>query len=249
MKRLSICLATFALVACGGGGGGGGSADTPVVQKYGAFSGTSSAGFDTEMIALENGEVWGLYGRAVGGNSFIFGMYQSVGAVSGNSYSATNLKDFYYNGVVTPGSVSATFDGSNTWSGTLAFPSQNITFGFTREASATYTYDKSATLNDVVGNWNGHILDGTTASVSISSIGAVSGISAGCSFNGTATPASNGKNILNVSITFGASPCTQPGLTMSGIGVVVAPTLTTKALYVMYINSTRTYGDTFFALR
>jgi hypothetical protein len=248
MKQFLTIVATCALAACGGGGGGGGT-DAPAVQKYGVFAGTSSAGFDTEMIALENGEVWGLYGRAVGGNSFIFGMYQSVGSVSGNSYTASNLKDFYYNGVVTPGSVNATFNGSNAWSGTLAFPSQNITYSFAREVAATYNYDKAATLSDVAGNWSGHVLDGTAATVSISSNGAVSGTSVGCSFSGTATPVSSGKNLFNVAITFGASPCVQAGLAMNGIGIVVSPSSTTKALYVMYLNTARTYGDTFFALR
>jgi hypothetical protein len=38
-------------------------------------------------------------------------------------------------------------------------------------------------------------------------------------FSGTATPRSSGKNVMNVSVTFGAAPCALPGQTATGIAI------------------------------
>jgi hypothetical protein len=84
--------------------------------------------------------------------------------------------------------------------------------------------------------------------VTISTAGAISGTSAGCLFTGTATPRASGKNIFNVSITFGAAPCALAGQTATGIAIDYAITGTNQTQLIVAVqDSTKQYGSMFFA--
>jgi hypothetical protein len=62
--------------------------------------------------------------------------------------------------------------------------------------------------------------------VSISSAGAITGSSQGCSFSGTTAPRNSGKNVFNMNLAFasisGATPCPTAGTSVSGIALVYA---------------------------
>ena len=82
-----------------------------------------------------------------------------------------------------------------------------------------FNYDTAASVSAISGTWDGTLLDGVTTTVTINSNGTVSGSNLGCSFSGTVTADSSGKNFYDVSLTFGASPCAFPNQTASGVGV------------------------------
>jgi hypothetical protein len=93
-------------------------------------------------------------------------------------------------------------------------------------------------------------LDGTTTVVSVSSSGAFTGNNSGCLISGSITPRTSGKNIFNVTVTAGTSPCLSPGATYTGIAVtyLIAGT-STRQLIVAGVNATRTAGNAFFGVR
>ena len=80
LRALSLSLALVAgltLSACGGGGGDG---DAPAITpppavNQGVYEGTTSNGSapDFQMLVLEDGAVWAIYGNQVGGTFFVEG--------------------------------------------------------------------------------------------------------------------------------------------------------------------------------
>ena len=214
IRVITTILLTTLLVACGGGGDGGGGGSAPM---YGVFEGTNSAGWDTEYIVLEDGAVWGIYGTNVGGRSTINGMLQASGSFSGTTYFASNIRDYYYTGSVGSGTITASYLPEGRWSGTLS-ESKNITFVYDRISTSVYNYDTPANLSEISGAWSGGMLTGSTATLLISSSGTFSGIASnGCNVTGSLVPRASGKNIFNVNLTFGASPCVPAGATVYGI--------------------------------
>src|SRR5580700_3774860 len=71
------------------------------------------------------------------------------------------------------------------------------------------------------GMWTRTLMDGSTAVVNINASGtfSFSGSDSGCSFSGSITPDSSGKNFFKVSLTYCPSPCLSPNQTQAGIGV------------------------------
>jgi len=92
-------------------------------------------------------------------------------------------------------------------------------------------------------------LSGAAATVAINNAGAITGSSGGCSFTGTATPRASGKNVFDVSITFGAAPCVLPSQTVTGIALDYITTGNQTQLLVSVVNSAKTAGTMFFAHR
>ena len=85
--------------------------------------------------------------------------------------------------------------------------------------------------------------DGETANAMISSSGDVTGFtSRGCTFTGTVAPRPSGKNVFNVSITFGGSPCVLLGKTATGIAIQYPIGQAQTELELAVISSDRTEG-------
>ena len=93
-------------------------------------------------------------------------------------------------------------------------------------------------------------LNGTAATLTMSAGGAVAGTNLGCTFTGTALPRASGKNVFDVSVTFGAAPCALPGQTATGIAITYAVAGTAqKQLLVAVQSSTKANGTMFIATR
>jgi hypothetical protein len=115
--------------------------------------------------------------------------------------------------------------------------------------SSFYVYDKPAALADVAGSWSGNFLDGTTGALTISATGAVSGTNNGCSYTGTATPRASGKNVFDVSITFGTGNCVLPGQKATGIGINYLLSSGKREIIVGVLDSSKVLSALFFAQR
>lgn len=218
----SILSVTIVLNGCGGGNktsnnSSSGNSSTPG-QAQGVFKGTASTGADFYSIILPNDKFYAIYGSIVGNVLYIDGMMTGQGASNNGKYSGS-VTDFYSNGVSYAGSVSATYVAATSISGTVTENNANVTFSANAFPTSDFNYGTSATLTNVVGTWTGFLLDGSTAVVNINSNGSFVGSNAGCSFSGTVTPDSSGKNFFDVSITYGASPCVFANQTQSGIAV------------------------------
>jgi hypothetical protein len=244
--KVTVLIAALALASCGGGGGGdgtpsGGTKGTAEGVYSGTVVGAGSAPFS--MLVLENGEFWALYGSPAGTGSSIAGFIQGNGASSSGRFTSANVKDFG-DSPATNGTLSATYSPGASIEGTASSGSGSVTFSGTASSNSTYDYNVAASLPAIVGQWSMSELSGSSLAVTIAQGGAFTAASSGgCTFSGTIQPRSSGKNVFDVALTFGPSPCGLPGLGASGVAVSM-PTSTGRAqLLIAVVDSTRTYGS------
>lgn len=257
IRILAPCAVAAALVACGGGGGAtptaSSSSTTSVLSAtsaQGLYTGTLTGGASTtfEMLLLENGETWLLYGTPGTSSFLVRGFLQGTSALSASSFSASSVRDY---GTVPPtsGTVSGTVSGPSV-SGTVAEAGQSVTFTGTALTGTSYDYNAAALLSQVAGNWTLTGLDGTLATVAIAADGTLTGSNAGCQLTGNLKPRASGKNVFDATITTGASPCVAPGTTSSGIAVTYLVNGTAlRQLLVTAVNAAKTGGSAYFGVR
>lgn len=236
------------LAGCGGGGGGSGS--TPAVPKAeGAYSGATSRGYDIGVVVLDDDTVWAYY--SVG--NLVYGFVHGVGASANNAFSVPSIRDYYFPTVTTySGSASGSYDPRVSIQGTLQYAGQTpMTFSATAAALVGYSYDQPATSGAVAGTWSGAVgPTGETATVTIGATGALNAMtSSGCTFTGMASPRASGKNVYDVTITFGPSPCLLVNATVTGIGVITEPTVGVTQLLAAVVNPSRSSGFAFVGTR
>lgn len=259
-KHLMVVLGTLVttvLVGCGGGGGSSVSA-TPG-EAQGVYSGSfSTAAFPTgkfSTLVLDSDEIWTIYGReGASGELLVYGLIQGQGASSNGSFTASSLKDYYYDGTSATGTLSARYQVGATFSGTVSAGGQSVSFsGVVPAAGSTnYNYNRAAALSDISGSWAGTNMSGVTSNYTISATGTFSGTNQnGCGFSGTVTPRSSGKNVFDVSLTNNTSNACGVASGLSGRGIAVSSLLTNgrRQLIVAVVTNDRQYGSAVFATR
>jgi hypothetical protein len=246
MNRGSMVLAltatTAALAACGGGGDDAGTPATGATAEgvyAGTLGGSTSNAF--QLLVLENGEYWTIYGTETATAFLVAGFVQGNAVSNSGSFTSTNARDF---GVVpaAAGTISATYNApAQTISGSVTIGTATVTFNGGPVSGSTYDYDAAASLSTIAGAWTLTDLDGVPISLNVAANGAFTATSAGCGITGTVTPRASGKNVFNVSMTFGAAPCALANQTATGIAVA-APEGGSTQLLVAAVDGTRTYG-------
>ena len=224
---LSMCALTDFLSGCGGGGN---SSSTFSAEAEGFYQGTTSNSKTVNALVLEDGSLWNIYGvlsatnlyGAFTGDTFLVeGLSTGTSNSTGGIFSAT-IKDFHAPGdSVIDGQESGNYVSGSSLNGTIAENGIATTFTLAVPVQMTYNYNTPASIGSISGTWSGWLLNGETATITIAANGLISGASSlgGCAFSGTATPRPSGKNVFNVSLTFGNSPCVAANQTVSGIGL------------------------------
>jgi hypothetical protein len=253
---LIVCSVSLMLIGCGtdynsnGGGTGGGNSSG---QVQGIYSGTLSSGYAVSTIVLPNDKFYAVYGTVVGNTLSLFGLVSGQGASSSDGTYAADVKDYFYTGAVSSGSITAK-NGTGGLNGSLTENGTAMTFtGTALPPTSPYGYgtlfDDPASLSTISGTWTGTLLDGMTTTVTISSSGNVTGSSSGCSFTGTVAPDSSKMNFFNVSLTFGGNPCAFPNQTATGIGVEYLLTDGTTQQLLVAVTAGASAGTVFAASR
>lgn len=253
LLQCSALVSAIALSGCGGGGGGGDSG-TPSASPSaegvygGTLSGSTSSAF--QLLVLENGDFWSMYGTKSPTVFGVDGFVQGSGISSNGSFTSANAKDFGFSPAVAV-STSATYSAAaKTISGSLSANAGTVTFSGGPIAGSLYDYNIAASLNTVAGSWTTTSPTGETVALSITSTGTFTATSSlGCKFNGTVAPRASGKNVFTVSLTFGGAPCALAGQTATGIAVAYPLSSGLTQLLVSVVDSTRTYGTTAFGTR
>jgi hypothetical protein len=256
MKRLNTILSTLlvaALVGCGGGGDGSndsGQQPLPAAAKIeGAWEGLNSNGGTVRLIVLEDNSFWGLFGSEAGNTFLVEGFGRGSGQMVGNQFTG-NQREFDPSGNSTAGSFSGTVtNGVSVVGSTSLISGGSATFSVTPVPNAEFEYQRPANVADIAGFWNGQFLNGALGAITINNSGQVTGSSSGCSFVGTVTPRTSGRNIFNLSVTFGGGNCLLPGQTMTGIAVQYRTTSGTSQLIAGAIDSSGSLGQMFLAQR
>jgi len=237
------------LSACGGGGSSGSASNASPsnVNPVGFWQGTASSGYSVDMLVLPNFKTYAIFGTPTSTNGLlVYGFDSAQGSISGSSYSGSGY-EFEYTGQVFSGSFSSTVtQGVSLQGSTLA---NGNTSTFSLVPASGFNFNIPANVASVSGNWTGTLLTGGSATVSISSTGALTGSSNGCSYVGTVSPDSSGTNFFNVSLTYGNTPCTQPNQVVTGIGVAYPASTGHTQIIVALQNSTGNLGTAFFAIR
>jgi hypothetical protein len=249
VATIAISIAAGLLAACGGGGDSGSAPFGPKAE--GAYAGTLSGVTSRalQLLVLENDEYWALYGTSSGNRFLVAGFLQGTGTSDNGSFSSTNTRDF---GTVPPGSasVSATYVAGTSIQGTVSGGASSVTLSATAIPASTFDYNAAASVSSIAGDWNLTDLDGAPTSLAIAANGAFTGHSGGCAFSGTLVPRPSGKNVYNLSLTFGAAPCALPNQTATGMAVshLLAGTMT-RQLIVAGVNGNRSAGTALFGIR
>jgi hypothetical protein len=255
MKRVicQLCVMSLIIGLCGCGGGGGSSAavSSPAATSalQGVFQGSNSVGTAENVIVLEDGSFWNMYGTSTVSAFLVSGVADGSASTSNGSYTLT------YTAFPALGSTPVSGTGSGTYTATTIAGSdttggQTTTINLAAPISSNYNYNTPAVLSAISGSWSGSLLDGETGSIVISSSGAISGTSSlGCSVTGTITPRPSGKNVFNVTLTFGASPCALPGQSTSGIALTYPLGNGTNQLIAGLVTPSQSKATAFFAVR
>jgi hypothetical protein len=255
MKTLySLAAGVLAISIAGcGGGSGGGTPTTAQPKAEGRYDGTLGDDYALVTVALENDEVWSLWGQTKSDGFYVGGLIQGQGHASNGNFTASNLKDF---SVMPPQafSMTATYVPGQRITGKFSFPGNgDAPIALTAVADSTYDYSAPAYLTDITGAWPMGVMDGygyTEASMTVSTAGAVTGsTSSGCTFTGTVKPRASGKNVFDVNATFGAAPCVMPRQAVHGIAFIEKLNSTARELVVTVVDSNRSYGAVMFGAR
>lgn len=262
LSKLSlILLSTSFLAACGGGGGGSTTTSASTAANTatkaegfysGSFSSTTFSNGVFQAIVLDNDEIWGFYGtQSTSGNTTVYGMIQGTGTSNNGSYSSSNLKDFYYTGATTTGTLSASYQQGVSLNGSISANGQSASFTGSVPTSSTYNYNAAAKLSDITGAWTGTTLQGTVSSFTISSAGTFTANNAGCVTSASLTPRASGKNVFDLSARVAVSTAcgADAGLSASGIAVTSILSSGARQLVIAYMDTSRTRGTGFIATR
>ncbi|HEY6511173.1 MAG TPA: hypothetical protein VI032_04300 [Burkholderiaceae bacterium] len=236
-------LLALGLVACGGGGGDSTPAPGPTAEGVygGTLSGSTTGAF--QLMVLENGEYWALYGTQSSSAFHVAGFLQGTGNSNSGSFTSSDTKDFG-DLPAAAGSTSATYNAAaKTISGTVSTGAGSTSFAGGPVAGSAYNYDAPASLGTIAGNWTVTDLLGETIAISIAANGTfTAATNSGCNFSGTISPRASGKNVFDTALTFGSAPCALPGQPARGVAIAYPLSASVTQLAVAVINTSRTVG-------
>lgn len=254
MIRRPLALSLLALVvaglsACGGDGGDEGAAPVPFGAQ-GGWSGTSSGGGSVAVLVLEDGSTWAYAGTETASGVVVDTLVQGTLQANGSSLTGGDMRGFdLESGEVVTMTASGSFSATNL-SLTVSAAGNTDTVTASPAPSANYDYNRAAQLSALVGSWPGFFTTGDDGTITVQSNGQFSSTtSVGCAITGTATPRPSGKNVFNISVTFGPTPCLLPNGTASGVAVITHPTATSSELSVLVTTAARDNAAAFFGSR
>lgn len=244
-----LCTAAVLMLlsGCGGDGGHNSPAAPHATHAQGAYEGTIGGIAHFQLLLLENGAYYMLFGTGSGSAFEPQGMVTGTGTETSSSvYTATNT---YTPPAPAPSStveLTADYVVDVSFAGTLRIATgggggATQSFSGVPISAALYQYGTAAQLADVAGTWTvsvGGIIDST---MTVNASGAFSGVdTAGCTYSGTLTPRASGKNVFNLTYQEGATPCAVPGMSATGIAIVITPSPSTRQLLMTGANEDAT---------
>ena len=193
---------------------------------------------------LENDQFWGLYGAQVGETFQVTGFVQGQGSSNNGTFVSADSKDF---GFSPPGSapVNATYTVAGNITGTAG----SAAFSGAPIPITHYNYNTPALVSAITGAWSLSATNGATISMNIGTTGTFTATSGGCAMTGTIVPRASAKNVFDATLTFGAAPCANPGVTGTGIALTYPTNTGGHQLGIIGMNSARTQGLAMFGTR
>jgi len=218
--------AVTSLTACGGGGGDSSNANPAPngtqATAEGVYTGTLT-GADASsfaMVVLEDGTYWTIAGNVGSDGYEPTSLIQGKGTSNAGKFNSSN-GHLYAPELAGVGTLNATYSTSAI-SGSANANGTSIGFSGERVTAAAFDYDKPASLSSVTGNWTIRTALNDIVPISIEGNGHFTGASIdGCTMSGTVTPRASGKNVFDMTLTFGPAPCALANVTGSGIATTL----------------------------
>lgn len=212
--RSVILSSAIALTACGGGGDDKSVTERPV----GLWNGTTSNNRAATALTLSDGTYWLIY-SAVGSPSAAGGIIYGHSISSNRQFTSSDMRDFNFEGQgVLFGELNGSYVAGTNIQGIASYAGgSGIAFAAAYDASN----ERRASLGEIAGSYSGtvSVLTSTqAATLVITSDGAVTGTSSGCSVTGSVLPRTDAF-AYDLQLTFGAAPCYFAGQSFSGIAV------------------------------
>jgi hypothetical protein len=235
------------LAACGGAD----SSDKNSAAE-GAWTGTDSWGNSFSLLVLVNGDYYSLYGANKPECFQLQGFDQGAPTLDGDTLKGV-LTEYDNTNKPAKGTLDATLVAGSTIKGSItnAAGTSSGTFSATPLSAKYPGYDYNATAytSNVQSSWTVTSLNSNSEKVTINDKGVVTGSIKGCSFSGTVTPRSTGKNVLNMGLLFGPSPCELANKGLSGIAMDYDLGDGKRQLHVALQDPIKAHGYSFSAQR
>ncbi len=234
----------FVPVACGGGYGESHVASLPqppATSAEGRWRGSTLTGRTVAGLVLDDGSYW-LFYTARDNPTVLAGLIQGTGTSHAGSFGSSNTRDFNLEGA---GIHAATMNGSyvqnKSFHGTMAYITGN-----TESFTSTYEADSESALNLVAGTYAGLRADHHTVTVTVDSVGTLSGHSSdGCTVTGTLSPRAKG-DVFHTFLTFEGGACRHGTERVTGVALYDAAT---QRLYSAALDRARTTSFIFFGTK
>ncbi len=235
------------------GGGDDSTSQQPGATAEGVYAGTltGSSYHHFKTLVLENDEYWTLYGEETNSFFSVFGFVQGSGQSHEGSYTVSDLRDYALSSTDSGSAVASydaaarTFEGSYVVDGGAA-----IQFTGGPITDVAYDYDQTASMSTMIGQWLATNTKGEYVTFDVAADGTVSMSQNGCVASGTLQPRASGKNIFDVTVTFGAAPCELPNETATGVALTYPITDSNQIqLMTAMVTQSRTHGFALFANR
>ncbi len=243
------------LTACGGGGS---SSDAVIVPPVtitsplaGAWSGTSTSGNTVEAIVLEDGKLWAITGLMQSNVLYVNGLNRASLQTSGNSVTSSDLRAYNFaTGTSLTGTLAGTFVAGTSLSATAtASTGAASALTLAPAPAANYNYNTPATLAAIAGSWPGFFTN-ATGTLLVNANGTYSSTtSTGCNVSGAITPRASGKNVYDVSVNLGASPCPIPNGSGTGNALITLLADGSHQLTVAFSTADASNAGVFFGRR
>ncbi len=166
-----IC--ALSISACGGGS----SSESPNVAgatAEGVYAGSINGGASTafQLLVLENGDFWSLYGTQTANSFIVAGFVQGSGVSNNGTFTSTNSRDFG----LTPAlavNTNATYNPTlKAISGTLSAGGNSVTFNGGPIQGSPYDYNLPASLATASSLLNTTSLSGENVAINVAANGA-----------------------------------------------------------------------------
>ena len=226
-----------------------GSTSAPNQSAEGLWTGTLSNGYVMNSLVLENNEYWNIIG-SVSGGAFVVGAFDNGAYITNGNVGTTYYREYYQSGPALLGYGLGIVTSGVSINETIAVNGFNpVKVNLTPIESNSYNYNQSANLNDVAGVWSGSFLSGYSGTINVSASGNFTGSVAGtCNFSGSFKPRASGKNVFDF-VTVNGSGCGATGLASTGVAITFLTSTGKRQLLGGGVDTTKTLGDMFFALR
>ena len=140
---IAIAAATALITACGGGGGATTATTSSAAVAEGVWNGISSAGYALNILVLENGDSYTMFGTVSSGVLRVVGFDQGSSTVTGNTIAGT-LKEYVNTGATYTGNLSATVVSGVSLNGSATYSNgTSTTFTSAPPSASIYNYNWS----------------------------------------------------------------------------------------------------------